>query len=126
MKLTILLALTSTARASEFGFPDIKYLVQHSFGYIYHFGRYTRAYEKAKSRDPIKVYLKKKNCVCQHVDSFIKGAKEIREQNSQLPLNFVKPHGPVSIPPILRWIIMVLNLSGLALKHSQATQQGQL
>ena len=43
--------------------------------------------------------------------------KEIRAQNSQLLLSFIKPHGPVSTPTISRWIIMiVLNLSGIDTK----------
>ena len=64
-------------------------------------------------------------CVGQCIDSYFERTKEIRGQNSQLLLSFVKPHGPVSTPAISRWIMMVLNLFGIDTKtfggHSTRT-----
>ena len=64
-------------------------------------------------------------CVCQHIDLYIKRTKETQEQNFQLLLSFVKPHGLVSTPTISRWVMMVLSLSGIDTKtfagHSTRT-----
>ena len=61
-------------------------------------------------------------CVCQFTDLYLERTKGIRGQNSQVLLNFVKPHGPVSTPTISRWI---MNLPGIDTKtfkgHSTRT-----
>ena len=115
LKLTLLLALTPAARVSEIGFTDIWYLIKHSFGYTFHFGKNTKTSKRSKSRDLIKFHIFKENqslCFCQCIDLHLKSAKETQGQNSQLLLRFVKSHGPVSTPTISKWIMIVRNLSG--------------
>ena len=62
-------------------------------------------------------------CVCQFTDLYLERTKGIRGQNSQVLLNFVKPHRPVSTPLYQGglWISQALTL-----KHLKVTQQGQL
>ena len=106
----MLLALTSAAGASKTGFLDIWYLIKHSSGYTFHFGKNTKTSKRSKPKDP---------------DLYLERTKEIQGQNSQFLLSFVKPHGPVSNPTISRWIMIVLNLSGIDAKtftgHSTRT-----
>ena len=105
LKLTMLLALTSATKASEIGFLDIRYLIKYSSGYTFHFGKNTKTSNRSKSRDPVKLYIFKENqslCVCRCIDLYLERTKEIRGQNSQLLLSFVKPSGPVSTPTISR------------------------
>ena len=59
-KLTILLALKSAARESEIGFPNIRYLINHSPGYTFHFVKYTKPSKRSKPRDPIKFHIQGK------------------------------------------------------------------
>ena len=96
----MLLALTA-AGASKTGFLDIWYLIKHSSGYTFHFGKNTKTSKRSKPKDP---------------DLYLERTKEIQGQNSQFLLSFVKPHGPVSNPTISRWILIVLNLSGIDAK----------
>ena len=108
-KLTILLSLTSAARASEIGSLDIRYLIKHSSGYTFHFGKNAKKSKGSKPEDPIKFHIFKENqsqCVCQCNNLYLKRAKEIRGQNPQHLLSFVKRHGPVSTPTISRWIMI--------------------
>ena len=61
MKLTVLLALTLAARASEIAFLDIRYLIKHSSGYTFHLGKNTKTSKRSKPRDPIKFRIFKEN-----------------------------------------------------------------
>ena len=54
LKLTMLLALTSAARASEICYLDTRYLIKHNSGCIFHFGKNTKTSKKGKLRSPIK------------------------------------------------------------------------
>ena len=111
--------MTSVARASEIGFLDIRHLIKPSSGHTFHFGRNTKTSKRSKPRDPIKFHIFKESqslCVCRCIDLYLERTKEIRRQNSQLLLSFIKPHGPVSTPTISRWIMIVLNLSGIDTK----------
>ena len=77
----------------------------HSSGYTFHFGKNTKTSKRFKPRDPIKFHIFKENqslYVCQCIDLYLARTKEIRGQNSQLLLSFVKPNGPVSTPTISR------------------------
>ena len=99
LKLTMLLGLASAATSSEIDFLDIRYLIKHSSGYTFHFGKST------KHPRFIKFYIFKENqslYVCQCIDLYLERTKQMRGQNSQLLLSFVKPHGPVSTPTISR------------------------
>ena len=61
LKLTMLLALTSAARASEIGFLDILYLIKHSPGYTFHFGKNTKISKRSKPRDPVEFHIFREN-----------------------------------------------------------------
>ena len=70
LKLTKLLALTSTARASKICFPDAKFLVKNSSGYILHFGKNIKTARQGKAREQVKFHLfreKKALSVCDRI-----------------------------------------------------------
>ena len=79
LKETMLLALTSTTRASNICFLDIRYLIEHSCAYIFDFGKNTKTSKKSKSRKLIKHYPfngNKNSCVCHHTDLYLDKLKE--------------------------------------------------
>ena len=57
LKLTTLVALTSAVRASEIGFLDIQYLINHSSGYTFHFRKNTQTSKRFKPRDLVKFHI---------------------------------------------------------------------
>jgi len=74
LKLTLLLALTLSARSHEICCLDIRYLVKHYTGYTFHFGEITKTARKGKLRSPIKLSQFKENkelCVCNYIDLYL-------------------------------------------------------
>ena len=119
LKLTMLLALTSAARASEVCFLDTKYLVRHPSVYIFQFGRITKTARPGKPRKPIEFQHFNENrnlCVCNYIDLYIDKTKDIRGDESQLLISFVKPHKAVSTQTVSRWILEVLSQAGIDTK----------
>ena len=116
LKLTMLLVLTSAARAHEICFLDSKYLVKHSSGYTFHFGRPTKTSNRNRIKPPMKFYPYEPDlnlCVCHHIDLYMKRTLSWRKGDSQLLVSFINPHKPVKIATISRWIMEVLSLSGI-------------
>lgn len=116
LKLTMLLALTSAARAHEVAYLDVRYLVKHHSGYSFHFGKPTKTAKQRKPRPPLKFMHFKEDlnlCVCNHIDVYLERSSPWRGENFQLLLSFVKPHKAVKPCTISRWILEVLTLSGI-------------
>ena len=112
----MLMALTSAATASEICYLDTRYLIKHNSGYIFHFGKNTKASKKGKLRTPIKNIpcdTNKNLCICHNIDLYLEKTKEWHKTESQLLLSFIGLHGGVSTSTISRWIITVLNLSSI-------------
>ena len=116
LKLTMLLALTSSARAHEICLLNNSLLVKHHSGYEFHFSNPTKVDRVGKKRPPIKFMPFKgdKNlCVCNCIDSYLLRTKDRRGENSQLLLSYVKPFLPVKTSTVSRWLTNVLSLSGI-------------
>ena len=78
LKLTMLLALTSAARASEICYLDTRYLIKHNSGYIFQFGKTTKTSKKGKLRSAIKFIpfdTNKNLYVCHHIDLYLEKTK---------------------------------------------------
>ena len=116
-KLSTLLALTSAARAHEIALLDIRFLVRHHSGYTFSFNKPTKVDRPGKKRPPLKFlpFLEnKKLCVCSCIDSYLLRTSAWRGNNeSQLLLSFVKPHGAVKSVTISRWLTDILSQSGI-------------
>ena len=75
LKLTMLLALTSTARASEIHLLDVRLLVKHSSGYIFQFRKKTPKNQNKVNQGLLLIFLhwlKTKNCAYHHTDLYLK------------------------------------------------------
>ena len=87
LKLTMLLALTSAARAHEIAYLDIRYLVRHHSGYSFHFGKPTKTAKKGKLRPPL-IFSHFEDdtslCVCHHIDLYLKGSVQLRRDDPEL------------------------------------------
>ena len=116
LKLTMLLALVSAARAHEITYLNLKFLVKHTSEYSFHFGKPTKVDRRSRTRPPIKLRHFRENsnlCVCHHIDLYMERSKSWRSENDQLLLSFIKPHKPVTSSTVSRWIIEVLSLAGI-------------
>ena len=116
LKLTMFLALTPATKVSEICYLNIRYLIKHNSGYIFNFGKNTKTSKKEKPRSSIKFIpldTNKNLCVCHHIDLYLEKTKEWHKTDPQLLLSFIGPHLGVSTLTISRWIITVLNLSGI-------------
>ena len=112
----MLLTLTSAARASEICYLDTRYLIKHNSGYIFHFGKDTKTTKRGKLRSPIKFIPFDTNenlCACHHIYLYLEKTKEWYKTEPQLLISFIGSHRGVSKSAISRWIITVLNLSGI-------------
>ena len=113
LKLTMLLALTSAARAHELTYLDIRFLVKH---HSFYFNKPTKVAKVGKARPPLKFshFTEDKNlCVCHNIDLYITRTSLWRTEKNQLLLSFIKPHKEVATSSVSRWIIQVLNLAGI-------------
>jgi len=114
-KLTMLIALTSAARAHEICFLDIRYLTKHHSGYTFTFGNTTKVAKQGRPRAPIKFIPFEENlelCVCKCIDVYLE--KTVwRGVENQLLLSYIRPHKPVSTRTVSRWLTDVLKLSGI-------------
>ena len=103
-------------------FIDIKFLVQHSTGYVFQVGKNTKTSRQGKPRSPtdfIPFTENQKLYVCHYIDLHLYLYYEYHEKESQLLLNFIEPHEAILILTISRWIIEVLTLSVFETKVSQ-------
>ena len=122
-KLTVLLALTSVARAHEICYLDIGLMSKHSSGYTFQFGKITKTTKERRPRPPIKFtkFLEDpKLCVCECIDTYLERSKPWRGNNQQLLLSFISPHNPISPKTVSRWITDFLKMAGIDTTHFTA------
>jgi len=94
LKLAMLLALTSAARAHEICFLNTKFLVKHHSGYSFHFNVHTKMSKPGKIRKPLVFvpFEEKDLCVCHTIDLYLDRTSQFRVGQSQLLLSYIKPH----------------------------------
>jgi len=115
-KLTMLLALSSAARAHEVCFLDIRFLIKHKSGFTFSFAKLTKVANPKKPRPPIK-FLRfesnKKLCACQCIEDYLARSSPWRHQENQLLLSFRNPHEAIKTKTVSRWLTDILKLSGI-------------
>ena len=87
LKLTMLLVLTSTARASEIHLLDVRLLVKHSSGYIFQFRKKTPKNQNKVNQGLLLIFLhwlKTKNCAYHHTDLYLKRTSIMQERITYL------------------------------------------
>ena len=87
LKLAMIFALTSAARASGICYLDTRYLIKHNSGSIFRFGKNGKISKKGKLTNPIKFIpfdTNKNICVCHHIDLYLEKTKEWHKTEPQL------------------------------------------
>ena len=117
LKLTMLLALISSARAHEIQFLETRFLVKHHSCYSFHFGKPTKAAKPGKLRVPLEFSHFQEDlnlCVCNHIDLYLDRTSSWRtKEKKQFLLSYINPHNGVSSSTVSRWIVEMLSLSGI-------------
>ena len=115
LKLTMLIALTSSTRAHEICYLDKNFLTKHTSVYTFHFAKITKTARQGRLRPPVelKSFPDKNLCVCHCIDVYLERTKPWRKNEGQLLLSFVEPHQCITTQTVSRWIVEILTLSGI-------------
>lgn len=66
--------------------------------YVFSIGQKLKTTKPGKHLEPIELVVYKQDqslCVVSHITHYLHMTKELRGQNCQLPISFIKPHNPV-------------------------------
>ena len=101
LKVTILLALTTSSRISALHILDLNHMIKTSEYYEIRFHKLHKSWRKGESPPSLKIYafpLDKALCVVAALDCYIERSSIGREENqtSQLLVSFIKPHNAVA------------------------------
>ena len=115
LKLTMLIALTSSTRAHDICYLDKNFLAKHTSVYAFHFAKITKTARQGRLRPPVelKSFPDKNLCVCHCIDMYLERTKPWRKNERQLLLSFVEPHQCITTQTVPRWIVEILTLSGI-------------
>ena len=117
LKVLILFALLSASRVSEVTNLRMDYLTKHSSVYTFGIRRLMKTCQRGKKPHPnLKFYnfSVDKLCVCKAIDSYIlKGIMFEGFGESQFLVSHIKPHKPVSLSTVSRWLGKVLAMTGI-------------
>lgn len=117
LKLASLLAITSASRASEVCFLDIRFLSRGKKSYEFEFSKLTKSWRRGKPRPKLSFCFFPEEpslCVCKTIDQYLERSKAWRsKEDSQLLLSHVNPHDPVAVGTVSKWLMQVLELSGI-------------
>ena len=118
LKLTMLLALTSTSRCSEIRHLDIRFYTKSDRKFCFNVIKPTKT---SKANKPLPVFeferFQDDNniCVFETLDEYIWRAKPLREKSNhtQLLLSHTEPQSPVKTCILSRWFCQVLKYAGI-------------
>ena len=118
LKLTTLIALTSSGRSSEITYLDTRYRVFKNNSVIFHFSKLTKTWKKGQSPPTFELNSftgEDKLCVIQCLKRYLVVSKQWRKNpgSDQLLLSHIKPHGPVTVSTVSRWLKQFLGESGI-------------
>ena len=115
LKLTTLLAILSSNRASELTYLDIRHIVCKENSVIFHFSKLTKTLKKGKNPPSfeLKEFEKAELCVIRCLKQYLLITNPLRcAKTTQLPISYIRPHNPVSVDTVSRWLKEFLRLSG--------------
>ena len=94
VKLTMLIALTSSTMTHEIHSLNKFFLVKHLAHYTFHFSKHTKTARQAKLRPPVELtqFLNKNLCVCHHIDVCLKRKKAWLKNEGNILLSFISSH----------------------------------
>jgi hypothetical protein len=122
LKLTMLLCLLTAQRCQTIQLIDVNDIQEIVDGYRITFHqkvKQTRPGHHLQSLELLQFPQDKKLCVVEHLRLYLARTKDLRGDNTQLLLSFIKPNAPVSKATIARWVKTVLQQAGIdASKYS--------
>ena len=116
LKLTALLALTSSASAHELVKVDLAFASIKSYSWEFTLAKHTKVSRPGHTTR--KIYLpaypdNPKICVVRALQKY-RSRTEKRRQSSRLLISFVSPYKPISSQTMSRWLRKVMQLAGIA------------
>ena len=119
LKLTMLMALTSSGRSSEIHCLDIRYMTMGD-QVVFKLPKLTKSRKKGQS--PLTMAFSqlesdKKLCVISCLKVYLNRTKAWRKRTDssrqQLLLSFIEPHKPIKSCSVARWLVTLLSESGI-------------
>ena len=117
LKTTMLLALTAASRSLEIKNLDIRFMTKSGDSYTFTFAKLFKSWKKGKA-PPCLEYLSFPTevslCVYESLTVYLQRSAQWRQRDQkQLLLSHIKPHQEVSRSTISRWIVEMLENSGI-------------
>ena len=115
LKLTTLLAILSSNRASELTYLDIRHIVFKENSVVFHFSKLTKTWRKGKSPSSfeLKGFEKAELCVIRCLRQYLMITDPLRsEKTTQFLISYISLHNPVPVDIVSRWLKEFLRLSG--------------
>lgn len=121
LKLVMLLALTSASRASCLCHLDIRFMSNLEDVIRFKFGKLLKTGNKGNTPPTIEFHVfntDKSLCVVHTLRTYLEVSKIWRnDEKFQLLLSHRKPHNPVAVSTVSRWIKEVLSLAGIDVSY---------
>ena len=115
-KLTMLLCLLTGQRCQTLTKLDVSLMQALPDKYVFSIGEKLKTTKPGKHLEPIELVAYKQDeslCVVSHVTHYLHMTKELRGQNCQFVISFIKPHNPVSNSTIGKWVKSILDDAGI-------------
>ena len=117
LKFCMLLALTTSSRASGIHHLDIKFMVNSGDKLTFHFHKLHKSWRKGKPPSSITVYAHspdKQLCVVQTLNRYLEMTKDKRDPSkTQLLLIYRKPYKEIASSTVSGWFKKVLKLANM-------------
>ena len=117
LKLSILLALIKSSRASGIHHIDLRFMVNTGDKVTFHFHKLYKSWRKGKPSPSLTVYaysLAKQLCVVQTLNRYLEMTKDSRDPSrTQLLLSYRKPYKEIVSSTVSGWIKKVLQLANV-------------
>ena len=112
-----MLSLLSVSRVSEIPNLRVDYLTKHSSVYTFAIPHLTKTCRRGKKPHPnLKFYNfpgDSKLCVCKAIDSYLERRNVWGVEESQFLVSHIKPHKPLSLSTVSRWLGQVHAMAGI-------------
>ena len=115
-KTAILIALVSADRGDAISSLNLEYMTKDSSGYHFLIAKATKCTRPGKGIRQIDLPKFRKDrrvCVSSCLDTYLRMTKELRGDEKQLFISYVRPHRRVTTPTVARWIKLVMKTAGL-------------
>ena len=115
-KLTMLLCPLTGQRCKTLTKLDISFMQALRDKYVFAIGEKLKTTKPGKHLEPIELVAYKQDeslCLVSHITHYLHMTKELRGQNCQLLISFIKQHNPVSNSTIGEWAKSILDIAGI-------------